>query len=411
MTPGVRRPRRAGVLGAAIGAVVAAAPGSLPRDPLVHAATLGVTMTVGFLAGSAIGRLAHLIGGGRGARVGRLSGTAAAVAVAASMSISVWWQNVLRGAMGMPEIGTGWAAASVAVVAVGVAALVAPRPTTLLASAVVLTGTGVAQAAAVPAAPTTSSIEEATVTRTADRLVISAPFDARPVAVRARDLVARWRAAGGARRGAVVVAVPTGSGWVDTDAVVGFETRLHGDVMTIALPYDDAPSWQAFVGGAADVARSSAVATLNALDSDLDDHPTHARPQIYLYGQSLGAIGADAARIWARHHRVAVCATLLAGPPAHTVASRADHREVVVNASDPVGRWSPSLLWRPAPRWPGHDDLPRPVWLPVASFLQTSVDLLGALSFPAGHGHQYGPEQSAYAPICAPKRSAHPDRA
>ncbi|KQR98013.1 hypothetical protein ASG12_13565 [Williamsia sp. Leaf354] len=409
MTAGFRRPRRAGILGAAIGAVVASAPGSLPRDPLVHAATLGITMTVGFLAGSAIGRLARLIGVGRGARVGRLSATAAAVVVAASMSISVWWQNVLRGAMGMPEIGTGWAAPSVAVVAIGVAALVAPRPTTLLASVVVLTGIGVAQAAAAPVAPIASSIEGASTT--ADRLVISGPFDARPVAERARDLVARWRAAGGARRGAVVVAVPTGSGWVDTDAAIGFETRLHGDVTTIALPYDDAPSWQAFVGGAADVARSSSVATLNALAGDLDDHPTHARPQIYLYGQSLGAIGADAARIWARHHGVAVCATLLAGPPAHTVAPRADRRVVVVNASDPVGRWSPSLLWRPAPRWPGHDDLPRPVWLPVASFLQTSVDLLGALSFPAGHGHQYGPEQSANAPICAPNRSAHPGRA
>lgn len=409
MTAGCRRPRRAGVLGAAAGALVAAAPGSLPRDPLVHAATLGVTMTVGFLAGSAVGRLARLIGVGRGARVGRLSTTAAAGGVAASMSISVWWQNVLRGAMGTAEIGTVWAAPSAAVAAVGVAALVAPRSTTLLTAVVVLAGAGVTQATAAPVAPRTSSVEGATVP--GGRLSISEPFDDRPIHERARDLVSRWRTAGGARRAAVVVAVPTGSGWVDTDAVVGFETRLSGDVTTITLPYDDAPSWQAFIGGASEKARTSAVATLHALDSDLDDHPTQPRPEIYLYGQSLGAIGADTARTWARDHGIAVCATLLAGPPAHTVAPRADHRVVVVNASDPVGRWSPSLLWRPAPRWPGYDDLPRPVWLPVASFLQTSVDLLGALSFPAGHGHQYGPEQSTNAPICAPNRSVHPDRA
>ena len=39
-------------------------------------------------------------------------------------------------------------------------------------------------------------------------------------------------------------------------------------------------------------------------------------------------------------------------------------------------------------------------WFPVASFVQTSVDLLGALSFPAGHGHQYGTEQGTRAPLC-----------
>jgi len=40
----------------------------------------------------------------------------------------------------------------------------------------------------------------------------------------------------------------------------------------------------------------------------------------------------------------------------------------------------------------------RPVarpWLPVVSFVQTSVDLLGAVGAPPGSGHHYGAEQRA----------------
>jgi uncharacterized membrane protein len=221
-----------------------------------------------------------------------------------------------------------------------------------------------------------------------------------PTAIRraAHDVVDRWQASGGARRSAVVIAVPTGSGWVDLDAVAGFGKRLVGDVSVVSLAYDHRPSWRAFVGGTGP-ATESAIALTSAVADAVAAMPIGSRPSVYLYGQSLGAVGADAARRWASAQGAGVCATIVVGAPAGTVAHEADRRVVIVNGSDPVARWSPSLLWSPPSAAPARD-LPRPPWFPVASFVQTSVDLLGALSFPAGHGHQYGTEQGTRAPLC-----------
>ena len=148
-------------------------------------------------------------------------------------------------------------------------------------------------------------------------------------------------------------------------------------------------------------ARRSAIALVDSVTTAVAQLPEGRRPQVILYGQSLGAVGADAARSWAQTHHRTVCATVLAGPPAGTVAAHAGRRVVVANASDPVTRWSPAELVLPPHRWEGPADLPRPPWFPVASFVQTSIDLIGSLSFPAGHGHQYGVEQGTRVPPCA----------
>lgn len=146
-------------------------------------------------------------------------------------------------------------------------------------------------------------------------------------------------------------------------------------------------------------ASDSAVTLTAAVGDALDAAPAGRRPALYLYGQSLGAVGADAARRWALTSRLPVCSTVVVGAPAGTVAHQADRRVAIVNGSDPVARWSPSLLWTP-PAHARQPDLPQLRWFPVASFVQTGVDLLGALSFPAGHGHQYGTEQGTRAPLC-----------
>ena len=38
-------------------------------------------------------------------------------------------------------------------------------------------------------------------------------------------------------------------------------------------------------------------------------------------------------------------------------------------------------------------DGPIPQWIPGVTFLQTTVDMLGSLGVPTGHGHRYGTDQ------------------
>lgn len=385
-------------VGALMGEAIAAAPGSLPRDALIAGILLAAFGVLGALIGATVGHRWPC-----GPRSRRITAGVSAVLSLGVVAQMVWWQACLHSAVGRPGVDVTWVltaltpmAAVVAVCAVGRRVRIACA---IVAAAVAVTALP-SPAGAAGAAETVSQKFVSTGAGPGS-LRVYGELDDRDVSIRARSTVARWQAAGGMDRGAVVVAVPTGSGWVDPDAMVGFEDRLHDDVSVIAMQYSDIPSWRAFVTSS-QPARSSAVALVSALIDAIDTEPEPSRPQIYLFGQSLGAVGADAARQWAAAHDPGMlCHTVLAGAPAGSATLAAPDTTVLANGSDPVVRWSPTLLWEP-PHLPPtlSSDLPRAPWLPIASFVQTSADLVGALSFPAGHGHQYGTEQGTSVPRC-----------
>ncbi|MFI6041358.1 alpha/beta-hydrolase family protein [Nocardia sp. NPDC051321] len=196
-------------------------------------------------------------------------------------------------------------------------------------------------------------------------------------------------------RSNLVVLVPTGSGWIDSNAVRGFDQRFGGDVALVGLQYSYAPSWVTFVFGR-DAAVTAARALFTAVENRIRtlDH----KPNLYLYGQSLGALGGSSVFADDADQDRRTCAALWAGPPAGQVHHAG--ATVLANSSDPVVHWSPALLWR-APDLTGTRlDAPLPQWLPVLSFVQTTVDLLAALNAPAGHGHRYGTDQGTAMGTC-----------
>ncbi|MFE2995550.1 alpha/beta-hydrolase family protein [Nocardia sp. NPDC059246] len=425
--------------------MISLAPGLLPRTPSAQAilTTLVVLIALGL---AAIIRMVlrwtrfgieHLTRG----RVPAL--IAGMVLVGAAMGYAEHWQNTLRAAMGVAGIGPGywvqWLAWTVPLVvavvalargvgwavrrlgrvrsiAAGVALLVAGQ---LVVVPTVVEWRRAAYAAAnsyvdpelvQPDSPTRSGSPVSMASwpslgAEGRRFVVGAP--ARTVRVyvglnSAPDLASRVALAirelertGGLQRRNLVVTVPTGSGWIDSDAAKGLDARFGGDVALVGLQYSDAPSWVTFVFGRS-AAEQSARALFRAVEQRIAALPNP--PKLYIYGQSLGALGGSAVFTDAADQDRRVCGALWAGPPAGQV--RHGRATVLANASDPVVHWSTALLWRAPDLTTTRPDAPVPHWLPVISFLQTTADLLGALDAPPGHGHRYGADQGTVMPDC-----------
>ncbi|ASR04156.1 alpha/beta-hydrolase family protein [Gordonia rubripertincta] len=386
------------VVSVVVAYVVALFPGTLPRDAL--------TTTIGATGVTALGAVVGMLLSWRVSRRRRqpdrqtrrvVLGVGVLVAGGAA-GLAVWWQNLIRAAVGAGPAGPDWWAGATLAPLTAVAAIVAvPRVTAVIAASAVALTAGLLTPASAGAdegqrLPGTVIVSKS---GTLLRGELSAPEFRRP----ATQLVQSWVAGGGLSAEAVIVAVPTGSGWVDQAAVAGFVDRFGGDVRILTLPYAGVPSWKAFVSDDG-AATDSSIALVGEVAKALESRPEPDRPRLVLYGQSLGAIGADAARIWLEdNHPDLLAETVLTAPPAGTVAEvSATPRVVVANRSDPVVRWSLSSLWRP-PTEPaeivlGGRQVPQVPWLPVVSFLQTSVDLLAALDGPTGVGHRYGVEQA-----------------
>ncbi|GAB20778.1 hypothetical protein GOEFS_132_00090 [Gordonia effusa NBRC 100432] len=383
----MRAPAVSASLGALAGAAIGFYPGQLPRGALVAGVLVAVCVGLGTFAGLLVARF---VGGGsaraRRWALGIVAGSFGMLAAGAA-----WWQHSLRDALDVAGAGPDWAFVA-GLPAAAVFAVIALWPR-LVAWALALIGTVVVGyvspglAAAQPQG-----------TNTPDVAALYGSLDSdRSIEQRARDVVANWVADGGLTRSAVVIAVPTGSGWIDTSAVNGFRMRFGKDLPILGLQYAAVSSWRAFVSDR-DAAGRAAIALVAEVDAAMHNIERAHRPKLVLYGQSLGAIGADAARVWASEHGVEVAQTIEVGVPGDSVPFRATGRTVLANASDPVPRWSPTLLWRPARMTDDTQVIGRRghhvPWLPVVSFIQTSVDLLGALNVPAGDGHRYGVEQA-----------------
>ncbi|MFI5779276.1 alpha/beta-hydrolase family protein [Nocardia sp. NPDC051570] len=200
---------------------------------------------------------------------------------------------------------------------------------------------------------------------------------------------------GGLNRSNLVMVVPTGSGWIDANAAAGLDQRFGGDVALVGLQYSEAPSWATFVFGRT-AAEQSARTLFTAIEQRLSTMP-HP-PHLYIYGQSLGATAGSAIFTNDQDQRHRLCAALWAGPP----ADRVHHAgaTILANSSDPVVQWSPRLLWHAPDLTDTRPDAPRPQWLPVISFIQTSTDLMSALAPSAGHGHRYGIDQGTAMGTC-----------
>ncbi|WP_245650732.1 alpha/beta-hydrolase family protein [Nocardia harenae] len=437
-------PRVTTTLAAGFAVVASLAPGLLPRSPLTQAVLTALLVALA-LGGTTAAR-AIVSGIGSTARPeqapGRPSsrpGTSSevtdrapvfvltAAAVLAGCTAAAGWQNTLRTAMNTtpatPAHWALWATFTAALLATPVLLVRivrgAPRRAAIgaltlgVAATVLIPLPHDARAVAAPTLPyTRSGSAHSTVpwdslgpqgrrfvadgSAEAVRVYIgldSAPtLDAR-VTLALREL----QRTGGLARRHLVLAVPTGSGWLDARAARGLETRFGGDVAVVAVQYAAAPSWVTFITGR-NKAASSARALFTALEQRLASLPDP--PRLYLYGQSLGAWGGSAIFADDAEQRRRTCATLWAGPPANAV-----HRSgatVLANRSDPVVHWSPRLLWHAPDLSTTRPDAPAPEWHPVLSFVQTGADLLGALDAPAGHGHRYGTDQGTAMGDCAP---------
>jgi len=238
---------------------------------------------------------------------------------------------------------------------------------------------------------------------------------------------------GGFNRSVLVVAVPTGTGWMDPAAMDPLEYLHGGDVATVAVQYSYLTSFISILvepGYGSDTGR--------ALFREVYAHwtalPHDARPRLYLYGLSLGAISSEQS---VRLHEVIadpIQGALWAGPPFPSPTWRSVTKERLSDspawlprfgdgsiirftnqqnalnipgaqwgplrivylqyASDPVVFFETTAFYR-RPSWlsepRGPDVSPDLRWYPGVTFLQLLLDMAVGLTVPIGHGHLYAP--------------------
>jgi uncharacterized membrane protein len=243
--------------------------------------------------------------------------------------------------------------------------------------------------------------------------------------------VAELERTGAFDRAALAVVVTTGTGKVNPDVADALEYLYNGDSALVTVQYSYLPSWISFLTDrvrAQDAARE----LFNEVYDAWADRPEADRPLLLVYGESLGAHGAEAAFSGLADVRNRTNGVLLVGPPSFsdlwqefvsrrepgsyarlpvyeggaTVRFAAVPEDLaddpawgrprmvyLQQPSDPVVWWSPGLILR-QPDWTreplGPDVMPNVRWYPVVTFWQLSADLSRSTRVPDGHGHRYG---------------------
>ncbi len=250
---------------------------------------------------------------------------------------------------------------------------------------------------------------------------------------RAQLALKELQRAGGFDRSVLVVATPTGTGWLDPGAVDTIEYLHAGDTAIVSMQYSYLPSWMTILVDP-HRSRESAAALFDAVYDHWKTLPKNDRPKLYVHGLSLGSLGSEASADLFTVFEDPIHGGVWSGPPfPSTVWAKATTRRnpdspmwlpkfrdgsmvrftgrensldksgsrwgpmrfvYIQHASDPMIFFAPELLYR-KPDWlvgqRGPDVSPYLRWCPIVTFLQAGFDLPMATTVPTGYGHNYAP--------------------
>jgi uncharacterized membrane protein len=232
-------------------------------------------------------------------------------------------------------------------------------------------------------------------------------------------------------RAVLIVASPTGTGWMDPGAHDPVEYMHGGDIATVAAQYSYLQSPLALILETR-TGLEQATALQEAVHGYWKTLPPEARPRLYVHGLSLGAWSSMYATNLFRLLDDPIDGAFWAGPPfpsafwnyvqrqrapgspwvlprigdgslvryaSHTAdaseaeASWGPMRIVFLQySSDPVVFYDPYSLWR-APPWmqdpPAADMTDHFIFVPVVTQFQLALDMALSFGAPSGHGHAY----------------------
>jgi uncharacterized membrane protein len=248
-------------------------------------------------------------------------------------------------------------------------------------------------------------------------------------------------------RSVLVVAVPTGTGWMDPSATDTLEFLHAGDTAIVAAQYSYLTSPLSLMVEPG-FAQQSGRALFRAVYGHWTLLPRDRRPKLYLFGLSLGAYGSE--QSFGLHEVLAdpFNGAVWSGPPFATPDWRrvTDERNpgspewlpmfgdgsiirftnqdnaldipgarwgpmrivYLQYASDPITFFSPGSFYR-RPDWTkpprGPDVSPELRWYPVVTFLQLLIDMGIGMAVPIGYGHSFAPAHyiDAWVAVTAPQ--------
>lgn len=257
------------------------------------------------------------------------------------------------------------------------------------------------------------------------------------MAARAALAVAELKRTGGFQRSTLMVATPTGSGWLERQSVDSLEYLHGGDTAIVSMQYSYQPSWVSFLFHQ-DLPRDSGQALYAAVKNEMDSLPAIERPALLVYGLSLGASGMQSAFAGVDDLTSSIDGAVFSGAPNNsqpwgTLTSQRDPgtplwqpvfdggRNVrwlsnagdfekldgpwetsriayLQHGTDAVTWLTPRLIWE-KPEWlagpqatggRAPDVSDAMCWIPLVSYLQVAFDMFMGEAVPASHGHNFG---------------------